>query len=66
MGTIRRVSRNVKRWRNGAMAKRWAALGLSAAQATFKRIKGHRHLPILVEALRRRATATVDHNEALA
>jgi len=28
MGTIRRVSRNVKRWRHGAMAKRWTALGL--------------------------------------
>jgi len=66
MGTIRRVSRNVKRWRHGAMAKRWAALGLGAAQAHFKRIKGHRQLPLLVDALKRRAVATVDHEEALA
>jgi transposase-like protein len=66
MGTIRRVSRNVKRWRHGAMAKRWTALGLRAAQARFKRIKGHRQLPVLVDALKRRAAAAVDHQEALA
>ena len=66
MGTIRRVSRNVKRWRHGAMAKRWTALGLRAAQARFKRIKGHRQLPVLVDALKRRAAAGVDHQEALA
>jgi putative transposase len=66
MGSIRRVSRNVKRWRHGAMAKRWAALGLGAAQARFKRIKGHRQLPVLVDALKRRAAATVDQEQALA
>ena len=66
MGSIRRVSRNVKRWRHGAMAKRWAALGLGAAQARFKRIKGYRQLPVLVDALKRRAAAMVDHQEALA
>jgi transposase-like protein len=66
MGTIRRVSRNVKRWRHGAMAKRWAALGLRAAQARFKRIKGHRQLPVLVDALKRRAATAIDHEEALA
>jgi transposase-like protein len=66
MGTIRRVSRNVKRWRHGAMAKRWAALGLRAAQARFKRIKGHRQLAVLVDALKRRTAAAVDQQEALA
>jgi transposase-like protein len=66
MGTIRRVSRNVKRWRHGAMAKRWAALGLRAAQDRFKRIKGHRQLPVLVDALKRRAAVAVDREEALA
>ena len=29
MGTERRVSRNVKRWRNAAMALRWTAAGPS-------------------------------------
>lgn len=66
MGTIRRVSRNVKRWRHGTMAKRWTALGLRAAQARFKRIKGHRQLSVLVDALKRRTAVAVDRGEALA
>jgi putative transposase len=65
MGTVRRVSRNVKRWRHASMAKRWTALGLSQAQSRFKRIKGHRQLPVLVEALARRAANGVDHREAM-
>jgi len=35
------------------------------AQARFKRIKGHRQLPVLFEALKRRAAATVGQDEAL-
>lgn len=66
MGTVRRVSRNVKRWRHAAMAKRWTALGLSAAQSRFKRIKGYRQLPLLVEALARRVGKPVDPQEAAA
>jgi hypothetical protein len=31
MGTVRRVSRNVKRWRNAAMALRWTAAGMLEA-----------------------------------
>lgn len=65
MGTVRRVSRNVKRWRHAAMAKRWTALGLSTAQSRFKRIKGHRQLPFLVEALARRSATRVDQKEAV-
>jgi transposase-like protein len=65
MGTVRRISRNVKRWRDGTMAKRWTALGLDAARTRFKRIKGHRHLPALVDALRRRVQSDVDQNEAV-
>lgn len=66
MGTIRRVARNVKRWRHGAMAKRWTALGLAHAQTRFKRIKGHRQLPVLVDALKRRHATDVDRQAALA
>lgn len=66
MGTIRRVTRNVKRWRDGKMAKRWTALGLQEAGRRFKRIKGHRHLPALVAALARRAGMSVDQDTAIA
>ena len=53
-GAIRRVTRNVKRWRNGPsqMIVRWAALGIAEGSRRFRRVKGHTHLPQLVDALR--------------
>jgi transposase-like protein len=50
-GTIRRVTRNVKRWRDASMALRWAAAGMMEAQANFRRLKAYRHLPTLRQAL---------------
>jgi putative transposase len=50
--TVRRVTRNVKRWRAGSMVRRWVALGIAEAQRKFRRIKGHRHMLLLVRALR--------------
>jgi transposase-like protein len=44
--------RNVKHWRNGGMALRWAAAVLLDAQKRFYRIRGHAELPMLVEALK--------------
>ena len=51
-GTIRRVSRNVKRWKSPSMVRRWTALGVVTAQKKFRRIKGYRHMGALVHALR--------------
>lgn len=51
MGTLGRVSRNVKRWHHGRMALRWAVTGLLEAQKTFRRLKGYRELPALLRAL---------------
>ena len=51
LGTVRQVSRNVKRWRNAEMALRWTAAGLLEAQKTFRRLKAYRQLPILRNAL---------------
>ena len=45
MGTVRRVCRNVKRWRNAAMALRWTAAGMMEAAKGFRRLKAHKHLP---------------------
>jgi len=56
LGTVRRVSRNVKRWKAG-MVRRWVAMGLLTAQKRFRRIKGHRDLPQLIAALRPKASA---------
>jgi transposase-like protein len=51
-GTLRRVCRNVKRWRDESMIRRWIALGVGEAQRKFRRVKGHLQMPILVAALR--------------
>lgn len=56
LGTVRRVSRNVKRWKAG-MVRRWVAMGLLTAQKRFRRIKGYRDLPQLIAALRPKASA---------
>jgi putative transposase len=44
MGTVRRVCRNVKRWRNAVMALRWTAAGMMEA-AKIRRLKGYKHCP---------------------
>lgn len=52
-GTIRRVARNVKRWRAGSMAVRWVATALIEAEGRFRRIKGVRDMPHFLTALDR-------------
>ena len=52
VGTLRHVARNVKRWRDGEMIRRWVGLGLVRAAACFRRIKGHRDLATLAAVLR--------------
>jgi putative transposase len=51
MGTVRRVCRNVKRWRNARMALRWTAAGMFEAAKGFRRLKAYKHLPLLRAAL---------------
>jgi transposase-like protein len=51
-GTLRRVIRNVKRWRGEGMIQRWVALGIAEAQRGFRRVKGHAQMKRLLAALR--------------
>jgi putative transposase len=51
MGTVRRVCRNVKRWRNAEMALRWTAAGMIEAAKGFRRLKAYKQLPALKAAL---------------
>ena len=51
MGTVRRVCRNVKRWRNADMALRWTAAGIMEAAKGFRRLKAYKQLPVLKAAL---------------
>ena len=50
-GTIRRVCRNVKRWRDAKMALRWTAAGMMEAAKGFRRLKACKQLPALRAAL---------------
>jgi len=51
----RTTNRNVTRWRDGQMVLRWTAAGMLNAERSFRRIKGHKQMPQLVDALRRHA-----------
>ena len=51
IGTLRHVTRNIKRWRDGDMRRRWIGLGLLRAAERFRRIKRHGDLGALVAAL---------------
>lgn len=47
LSTVERVTRNVKRWREGDQSLRWTATGLLEAERRFNRIKGYRQLGTL-------------------
>jgi putative transposase len=51
MGTVRRVCRNVKRWRSASMAMRWTAAAMQEAAKGFRRLKAHKQLSALRAAL---------------
>lgn len=50
---VRHTQRNVKRWRDGDMRKRWTAAGMLIAEQQFRRIIGYRDLAKLVIAIER-------------
>ena len=51
--TTRERCRNVKRWRKGDMAARWAGTMLIDAQKRFMKIRGRKAIPNLMAALGR-------------
>lgn len=66
-GTIRRITRNVKRWRNGSMVLRWVVTALIDAEKKFRRVKGYCDMPQLIAALDATVGVdTVDRNVRIA
>ncbi len=59
---VRYTQRNVKRWQDGDMRKRWTAAGMLAAEQQFRRIIGYRDLATLVIAIERHAILTGPKN----
>ncbi len=62
VGSVRRVSRRVKRWRGGRMILRWCGAAVLDAEQRFRRIRGYREMPKLIAALRAR-DAALDEKE---
>jgi len=51
---VRTTQRNVKRWQDGDMRKRWTAAGMLQAEQQFRRVIGYSDLANLVIAIERR------------
>ncbi len=59
---VRYTQRNVKRWQDGDMRKRWTAAGMLVAEQQFRRIIGYRDLAKLVIAIERHALLAAQPN----
>jgi transposase-like protein len=55
--TVRRTSRNVKRWKNGDMCLRWTAAGMLEAEQQFRKIIGYTDLAALAIAVEKDVAA---------
>ncbi len=63
--TVRTTQRNVKRFRDGDMRLRWTAAGMTEAERSFRRVKGHHDLPKLIDAIHRELNQTIPTEEAV-
>ena len=63
MGTVRRVTHNVKRWSSPSMALRWTAAAMHEAKKGFRRLKLSSNFrpyePPLLLTTKRKQTATL-------
>lgn len=48
---VETVCRNVKRWRDGDHIERWVGSGLLVAERQFRKVIGHRQIPLLLSSL---------------
>jgi putative transposase len=48
---VETVCRNVKRWRDGDHIQRWVGSGLLVAERQFRKVIGHRQIPLLLSSL---------------
>jgi putative transposase len=54
---VETVCRNVKRWRQGDQIERWVASGLLVAERQFRKVIGHRHIPVLLSSMENAVTS---------
>jgi transposase-like protein len=48
---VETVCRNVKRWRDGDHIERWVGSGLLVAERQFRKVIGHRQIPLLLASM---------------
>lgn len=48
---VERVCANVKRWHPGDQRERWVGSGLLVAEKQFRKVKGHKLIPLLLRQL---------------
>jgi transposase-like protein len=61
---VRHTQRNVKRWQDGDMRKRWTAAGMLVAEAQFRRIIGYSDLAKLVRSSAATSSSTAKPSTA--
>ncbi len=61
---VDRVCGRVKRWRGGDHRERWVGAGLWLAEQKFRRVKGYKHLPKLLDELAKLSTPPPAQAEA--
>jgi putative transposase len=61
---VRHTQRNVKRWQDGDMRKRWTAAGMLVAEQQFRRIVGYSELAKLVTAIEHRHLTLQSRSDA--
>lgn len=57
IGTATTVSERVKNWQSGNQVLRWISSGFMIAEEKFRTIKGHKQLPLLINALNNKNSA---------
>ena len=48
---VETVCRNVKRWRTQARIERWVGSGLLVTERQFRKVIGHRQIPLLLSSM---------------
>jgi len=59
ISTAERTTGRVTKWKDGSMKSRWVAAGMLDAERSFRRVRGYKGMPKLVEALRREVAGNV-------
>ena len=60
---VRTTTGRVKNWKTGTMKKRWIAAGMLEAERSFRRVRGHNHMPALTAAITKATRPAVTHPE---